>query len=99
MPWMVLPANTTAIASPHCSASSSIMGWLLALLPALGGGVVGLAGIDPARALGRFLALPERRAGLEEVHDELAGGEGLAAMRAGHCHEHDLLARFETAEA
>src|SRR5690606_27317596 len=100
-PWIVLPMKTTTMASAHCVRSSSIIATLrrnlasrlLSLLPALGGRIVGVARIDPARAFGGFLALPERRAGLEEVHDELAGGKGVTAVRTGNTHEHDLVAR------
>ena len=55
--------------------------------------VVGHARVDPARALGRGFLLPERRLRLQVVHQELAGLEGLAAVRRSHRHEHDLLAQ------
>src|SRR5262249_23371839 len=50
----------------------------LGRLPALGGLVVGGARLDPARALRGLFFLPERRARLEIVHDELARCERLA---------------------
>src|SRR5512135_319677 len=68
-------------------------------LPALGSFVVARARLDPARALRRLLLLPERRARLQVVHDELAGREGVAAMRARHDDKHDLVCRLELAEA
>src|SRR5690554_3375327 len=106
MPWIVLPMKTTRMASAHCVRSSSIItaapgtsGWrLLSLLPALGGRIVGVARIHPARALRRFLALPERCAGLEKIHDEFARGKGFAAVGAGDRHEHDLVARHQAPE-
>src|SRR5471032_1591557 len=63
--------------------------------PLLQCGLVGHAGVDPARALRRLLLLPERRFGLQIVDDELAGGEGLAAMRRRHHHQYNLLQRLE----
>src|SRR5271165_578563 len=60
---------------------------------------VARARLDPALAILRLLFLPEWRAGLEIVHDELAGGKGLAAVRAGHDDEHDLLGGLELADA
>src|SRR3954465_12098670 len=65
------------------------------LFPALGGFVVRRAGLDPGCAAGALLLLPEGRAGLEVVHDELAGGEGVAAVRARHGHHDNLLVRLE----
>ena len=56
--------------------------------------------LDPAldRAVDRR-ALPERRAGLEIVHQHFGRGEGVAAMgRRGH-DQHDLLARRDRAVA
>src|SRR5262249_61613115 len=68
-------------------------------LPALRGLVIRRPRLDPARALRRLLLLPERRAGLEVVHDELARGKGLAAVRAGDDDQHDLVGRLELADA
>src|SRR5260370_24848811 len=57
--------------------------------PAFRGGSVARLGLDPARALGRLLELPERRLGLEPVDEEMAAGEGRLAMRRGGGDEHD----------
>ncbi|GCC48658.1 hypothetical protein chiPu_0032639, partial [Chiloscyllium punctatum] len=58
-----------------------------------------VARLDPARAAGAFLALPERRVGLEIVHQELGSFEcGLPVRRGGH-DQHDVLARRDAAEA
>src|SRR5690606_34813729 len=61
--------------------------------------VVGIARLDPAIALGRPLLLPEGRARLEIVHDELARGEGIAAMPRQHHDQHDLVAGSQLADA
>src|SRR5262249_41973226 len=61
--------------------------------PAFGGGIVGLLRLDPALAAGAFHLLPERRAGLEIVHQKLGSREGVAAMRRRRDDEHDVLAR------
>src|SRR5688572_7363145 len=45
------------------------------------------------------LFLPERGLGLEVIHDELAGGEGIAAMAARHRHQHDLVVGLQVAVA
>ena len=45
------------------------------------------------------LLLPERRLGLQVIHDELAGGERIAPVRARDRHQHDLVARLEVAVA
>src|SRR5688572_16512252 len=45
------------------------------------------------------LLLPEWRLGLQVVHDELAGGEGIAAMAARHRHQHDLVVGLQVAVA
>ena len=57
------------------------------------------ARIDPARALGGGLLLPERRLRLQVVHQELAGLERVAAVRRGDHHQHDLVARLQRADA
>ena len=57
------------------------------------------ARIDPARAVGRGLLLPERRLRLQVVHQELAGLERVAAMRRRDRHQHDLVARRQRADA
>src|ERR1035437_7934965 len=50
----------------------------LRVAPALRRLIVRCARLDPARALRGLLFFPERRLGLEVVHDELAGGEAFA---------------------
>src|SRR5260221_14455322 len=69
------------------------------LFPALRGRVVAFPRLDPARAFGRVLALPERRAGLQVIHDEFASGESIAAVRARHADQHDAIAGLERADA
>src|SRR5260221_1894270 len=68
-------------------------------LPALRGFVVGSSRLDPARALRGFFLFPERRAGLEIIHDELASGKGFAAVRSGDDDEHDLVGGLQLADA
>src|SRR5258708_37350976 len=67
--------------------------------PALGRLVVRGSRLHPARPLRAVLLLPERRPRLEVVHDELAGGEGVAAVGARHGHQHDPVPRLELAVA
>ena len=47
----------------------------------------------------RQLLLPERRAGLEVVHQELGGGEGGLAVRRGGHDQHDVVAGRSVADA
>src|SRR6266704_2153282 len=68
-------------------------------LPACRFFVVARACLDPAFAGGCVLFLPEWRACLQIVHDELARGERVAAMRAGDDHQHDLIGRLQLADA
>src|SRR5439155_25977130 len=86
-------------AKPQISVIDCSGGARLRRLPALRGLVVGGSRFDPARSLRSFFFLPERRAGLEVVHDEFAGREGLAAMGAGDHYEHDLIGGFQLADA
>src|SRR2546423_868040 len=79
--------------TPAASAALLFFYWSF---PALGRRIVAGLRFDPAFA--RFL-LPERRLGLEVVHDELARGEGLAAMGARHGDEDDLIGGLELAVA
>src|SRR6266545_7767669 len=72
---------------------------LTPIFPPPGGGVVALPRLHPSRAGGRVLLLPEGRARLQVIHDELAGGEGLAAMGARYTHHHDAIARHQRADA
>src|SRR6185436_13988604 len=69
------------------------------LLPARGGFVVACPRLHPACAFRGLFLLPERRTGLEVVHDEFAGIEGVAAMPARDDHEHDPVGRHELADA
>src|SRR5262249_32499815 len=55
--------------------------------------------LDPARAVGRLLLLPERSARLQVIHQEFAGSEGVAAVRARHDDEHDRVRGLELAVA
>ncbi len=57
------------------------------------------AGFDPALAVGRLLALPERSVGLQPVDQEMAGGERGLAVRRGGGDEDDAVAGFEPAVA
>src|SRR5271157_3340307 len=66
-------------------------------LPTPGRGVVFGAGGDPALAVRRCLALPERRVGLQPVDQEMAGGECRFAMRRGGGDQDDAVARLEPA--
>src|SRR6266436_3170582 len=67
--------------------------------PALSRGVVFVAGFDPAFAGRGFLALPERRFGLQPVDQKMASGEGGLAVCGGGGDEHDAVAGFEPAIA
>src|SRR3979490_1317994 len=67
--------------------------------PARGGGIVVAARIDPAGAFGAFLTLPERRVGLEVIHQELRRLErGLPVFRCRQ-HQHDIFSRRDPADA
>src|ERR1700737_5094515 len=68
-------------------------------VPAFLRSVVLGAGCDPAFAGWGFLALPERRFGLQPVDQEMAGGEGGLAVRRGGGDEHDAVAGFQPAVA
>src|SRR6266508_2007851 len=75
--------------------------------PAIGQRVVGLLGVDPnlsarllARLAGRkFDLLPERRTGLEVIHQEFGGGESIVAVGGGGDDEDDVLAGQDPAIA
>src|SRR3954447_15464085 len=67
--------------------------------PALGRGVVRGLGVHPLFGPRAVLLLPEGRAGLEVVHDELAGGERLTSMGGCDHYQHDLLGGPKLAEA
>src|ERR1700738_32386 len=68
-------------------------------VPAFLRSIVFGAGFDPAFAGWGFLALPERRFGLQPVDQEMAGGECRLAMRRGGGDEHNAVAGFEPAVA
>src|SRR5690606_8747319 len=59
--------------------------------PALGGLLVALFGLHPDfRAIGEALLLPERRLGLEVIHDEDVSLVGILPMRTGRLHNDDI---------
>src|SRR4030095_9719206 len=68
-------------------------------LPARGGFVVASPRLDPGCGGRRLFLFPERPSALEVVHDELARGEGLAAMRARHADQHDLVGGLQFTDA
>src|SRR5690606_2494306 len=70
----------------------------IAAIPACARIVIAAARLHPALALRGLLLLPEWRLGLEVIHDEFAGGEGVASMRAADGHEHDLVAGAQGAD-
>src|SRR3546814_5890167 len=71
----------------------------IALHPACRGLVVAVAGVDPLGAFAGLFELPERRLGLQPVHEECAGLEGgLAVRRSGGDHD-DPVAGLEAAVA
>src|SRR4030095_7994856 len=65
--------------------------------PTLGRDIVRRPGFYPTRPRAALFLLPEGRARLEIVHDELAGCERIAAVRARHDYEHDLVSRLKKA--
>src|SRR4030095_16657901 len=65
--------------------------------PTLGRDIVRRPGFYPTRPRAALFFLPERRARLEIVHDELAGCERIAAVRARHDYEDDLVGGLEKA--
>ena len=67
--------------------------------PARQGVVVTHPGIDPVRALGRVFLLPERGLGLQIIHQELAGLEGLAAVRGRDGDQYDLVIRLKFSDS
>src|SRR5437660_9540828 len=72
--------------------------WPSGFGPARGGCIVRVACLDPARAFFAFLALPERRVGLEIIHQEFRRFEGCLAMRRRRHHQHAVLAWRDAAE-
>jgi hypothetical protein len=68
-------------------------------LPARQRGLVLVPGLDPVGAVRGHFLLPERRAGLQVVHQELGRGKGVGAVRRGGGDHHDRLARSHRAVA
>ena len=66
---------------------------VLGLVPARGCSIVAGISLDPAAPSRPALALPERRAGLEIVHQEFRGAEGRLAVLRGGDDQHDIVAR------
>src|SRR5262249_16003093 len=67
------------------------------LHPAVGGGIVGRLGADPASAVRTFAVLPKWRARLEIVHQEFGGGKSIMTMRGSRDNKHDRLTRCDAA--
>src|SRR6266487_180982 len=63
--------------------------------PSRGRPIVGFLGLDPGAAARALLALPERRAGFEIIHQELGGREGLLAARGRGRDQHDVVSWLE----
>src|SRR5262249_6850290 len=61
--------------------------------PALGRGIVNRFGIDPRGALRSLDFLPERRPGLEIIHQKFGGREGIAAMGGSRDDKDDVVTR------
>ncbi len=75
------------------TAGAPAVGGSTAGAPAVGGSVVAFARVHPIlRAVGHFLALPERGLGLEPVHEEGATVECRLAVTGGGDDQHDGLA-------
>ncbi len=79
--------------APWSSALWLSRAWPSRLGPARGGRIIMALRLDPAGAAGAFLALPERRIGLEIIHQEFSRLErGLPVLRGRH-DQHDVLPR------
>src|SRR6266545_2473417 len=65
--------------------------------PAIRRRVIRRLGINPGRASGVLDPLPERRAGLEVIHQELGGRKRVMAVRRCRDHQHHVLARRDAA--
>jgi hypothetical protein len=68
------------------------------LKPGLGKNI-GFLRVHPVFTASLQALLPERRAGFQVVHQEVASGEGGTSMRAADADEHDLVSRFQFADA
>src|SRR5712692_695570 len=93
----MLPHRKSFVNCPGASRASGRVRLFAA--PALCRVVIRCSRLHPASTPWRFLFLPKRRAGLEVVHDEFAGGKGLAAVSAGDHYEHDLIGGLQLADA
>ena len=67
--------------------------------PARGGSVIVIARLDPAGSGGAFLALPERRVGLQVVHQELRRLKRRLPVLRCRQHQHDIFAGDDAADA
>ena len=68
-------------------------------MPAIARLVIAGFGIHPAFAAAGLFLFPERRFGLQIIHDELAGSKRFTTMSAGHDDQHDLVCRSQLADA
>jgi len=55
--------------------------------------------LDPVLARGIFLKLPERRAGLQIIHQELCGQKRSLAVLRGRQHQNDIVSGLDAADA
>src|SRR3990167_798201 len=69
------------------------------LFPALSSSLIGATPFNPARAVGGVFLLPERRAGFQVIHDEVAGIEGCLAVGTGGADKDDWLAWLQATDA
>src|SRR6202012_5483480 len=67
--------------------------------PARGGGVIVMPRLDPIGSGGPFLALPERRVGLQIIHQEFRRLKRRLAVLRCRQHQHDILAGRDAADA
>src|SRR5919204_2825045 len=91
----ILPARSALVRTACPPRAFSPDGLPLALFPPVSRFVVGGARLDPRRAACSMLFLPEGGPRLKVIHDELAGGESVTAMRARHRDQHDLVIRLQ----
>jgi len=74
-----------------------LMGWQFAASEFIGG-VIMIVRLDPARPAGLFLTLPERRAGLEVIHQEFGRFKRRLPVLRGRQHQHDIFAGRDAAD-
>src|SRR6266699_4243921 len=67
--------------------------------PACGGSVIAMMRVDPTGSGGAFLLLPERRVGLQVIHQELRRCKCRLPVLRGRQHQHDIFARCDAADA